>query len=238
MTRKLFPHPATAIALVALFVALGGVGMAATGDNFLLGKSNSATSSTSLVAPIAGGKALQLTNTDTTRDGSTALGLSVGSGHPPFTVNSKKRVTNLNADLLDGLDVKDVYWATGADTAGIGVPNAKGVWTTVAKTSFKTSSLSSWAMLGQTNISFTSDKATTSLVHLRYLVNGKVDDDPVFPNTVGAGAIEALPAAIKCNAMPPGAYTIELQVEASADDGTFASEVATLEVVGSGISSS
>ena len=47
------PSSATVIATVALFVALGGVGVAATGGNFILGQSNTATTNTSLSAPVA-----------------------------------------------------------------------------------------------------------------------------------------------------------------------------------------
>jgi len=36
------PTPATIIALASLFVALGGVGVAATGGNFILGQSRQA----------------------------------------------------------------------------------------------------------------------------------------------------------------------------------------------------
>src|SRR5256885_11544741 len=84
------------VGYLALFVALGGTTYAATGDPFILGKSNSASSKTSLSAPISN-KALQLTNTSTGA-GATALGLNVASGHPPFTVNSGTKVANLNAD--------------------------------------------------------------------------------------------------------------------------------------------
>jgi hypothetical protein len=90
------------VGYVALFIALGGTTYAATGGNFLLGKPNSASSTTSLTAPVAG-KGLQVTNTSTGA-GATGLGLSVASGHTPFTVNSGTKVTNLNADKLDGLD--------------------------------------------------------------------------------------------------------------------------------------
>jgi hypothetical protein len=97
------PSPATVIALVALFVALGGVGIAANGQSLILGKSdNSATSKTGLSAPV-NDKALQLTNTSTGTN-ATALGLTVASGHAPFTVSSQTRVANLNADKLDGVD--------------------------------------------------------------------------------------------------------------------------------------
>jgi hypothetical protein len=85
------------------FIVLGGTALAATGGNFILGQANSAGNTTSLSAPIAGKKALQLTKTSTGA-GATALGLSVASGHAPFTVNSGTKVANLNADKLDGID--------------------------------------------------------------------------------------------------------------------------------------
>jgi len=98
------PSPAMIVALAALFVALSGVGVAASGGNFILGQSNSATTNTALSAPVAGGKALQLTNTDTSNAASTALGLTVAANHAPFTVNTGIKVANLNSDRLDGFD--------------------------------------------------------------------------------------------------------------------------------------
>lgn len=98
------PSASMIVALVALFTALSGVGVAANGGNFILGHSNSATLSTSLTAPVAGGKALQLTNTNTSNPASTALGLNVAPNHAPFAVNSAVKVANLNADTLDGID--------------------------------------------------------------------------------------------------------------------------------------
>jgi hypothetical protein len=97
------PSPAMLVALVALFLALGGPGYAATGGNFVLGVVNTATSSTSLSASGTTPKALAVTNTSTA-SGSTALALTVPSGHQPLTVNRSTRVANLNADWLDGID--------------------------------------------------------------------------------------------------------------------------------------
>jgi hypothetical protein len=106
------------VATLALFVALGGTTYAATGGNFILGKSNSASNPTSLSAPVVG-KGLQVTNTNT-HAGATALGLNVAAGHAPLTVNSGAKVSNLNADKVDGLDstaflpssnVKAWHWA-------------------------------------------------------------------------------------------------------------------------------
>jgi hypothetical protein len=96
------PSATLIIALLALFVALGGVGVAADGGNLVLGQPNTAASMTSLSAPVTGGKTFQLTNNDATDPASTALALHVPSGHAPFTVNSSGKVANLNADQVDG----------------------------------------------------------------------------------------------------------------------------------------
>jgi hypothetical protein len=81
------PSPAMLVALAALFVALGGVGIAANGGNLILGQSNSATSQTSLSAPVAGGKSLQLTN-NTPYFGRWDVGfLAVGASNPGAAVS-------------------------------------------------------------------------------------------------------------------------------------------------------
>jgi hypothetical protein len=74
----------------------------------MLGTTNSADAPTIVAAasnyPTTGSqRLLQVTNNQTTA-GATALGLTVASGHAPFTVNSGTKVVNLNADKLDGLD--------------------------------------------------------------------------------------------------------------------------------------
>jgi hypothetical protein len=103
------PSPAMGVALIALFIALGGTTYAATGDNFILGQPNSASNQTSLTAPVSaatagGNKVLQLTNTSTAT-GAQGLGISVGANKTPIFVNANAgKATNLNADKLDGLD--------------------------------------------------------------------------------------------------------------------------------------
>jgi hypothetical protein len=95
---------ANVMVTVLAFIVLGGMSYAASGGNFILGQSNSASSTTSLTRTGANaGKGLQVSNTSTTT-GATALGLNVAAGHPPFTVNSGTKVANLNADKLDGID--------------------------------------------------------------------------------------------------------------------------------------
>jgi hypothetical protein len=91
---------ANVMVTILAFIVLGGMSYAATGGNFILGKSNTASSKSTLSAPIAD-KALTVTN-NSTKAGATALGLNVASGHPPFGVNSATKVANLNADQVDG----------------------------------------------------------------------------------------------------------------------------------------
>jgi hypothetical protein len=108
------PSPAMIVALLSLFVALGGAGMAATGGNLILGQSNSASTPTSLNAPVAGGRTLTLTNLNTAV-GSSALKLNVASNHAPFQVSSATKVPSLNSDLLDAHD--STYFLPASGTA-------------------------------------------------------------------------------------------------------------------------
>jgi hypothetical protein len=105
MLTKLRPRLtyANVMSTIAVFgVLAGGTTYAATGGNFILGQPNSAGSTTGLSSGTTG-PALKVTSTNT-GTGATALGLNVASGHAPFTVNSGAKVTNLNADKLDGLN--------------------------------------------------------------------------------------------------------------------------------------
>lgn len=88
MRRVRFPRPAhaTVVAYVALFFAMSGTAVAATGGTFVLGKDNKA-SKTSTLASRAGAP----------------LTLDAPRGRAPMRVNSTRRVARLNADLLDGL---------------------------------------------------------------------------------------------------------------------------------------
>jgi hypothetical protein len=109
------PSPALVISLIALFVALGGAGWAATGGTFILGKSNSADATSYLTAPVDG-SALNVSNTSTT-SGATALRLNVAAGHAPLSVNSTARVPSLDADLLDSHD-STYFMRNGASAGG------------------------------------------------------------------------------------------------------------------------
>jgi hypothetical protein len=83
LQRKSVP---TVISLVALFFAMSGTAVAATGGNFILGKANTANSVSSL------------TNTN-----GTALSLSSNASTPALKVSNSVQVPNLNASELGGI---------------------------------------------------------------------------------------------------------------------------------------
>ncbi len=78
--------PVAALCTIIL-AAAAGTAVAATGGTFVLGRSNTATTTTVLA------------NT-----GGTALSLSSPSGRAPLAVSNSVKVARLNADQLDGLD--------------------------------------------------------------------------------------------------------------------------------------
>src|ERR687890_528884 len=96
--------------VVGLAIMLGlifGVATSAfgtNGGNFILGSlNNTATAITKLTGTVGGGPALQVSN-PSTATGSTALDLQVATGKAPMKVNRTTKVTNLNADAVDGRD--------------------------------------------------------------------------------------------------------------------------------------
>jgi hypothetical protein len=92
------PSPALVVALISLFVALTGVGVAATGSPFILGASNSADKPTALSSPVATDPTLVVANSG----GRPAARFSVQNGVAPFLVSSSAQVVNLNASLFAG----------------------------------------------------------------------------------------------------------------------------------------
>jgi hypothetical protein len=155
------PSPALVISIISLFVSLGGVGVAATGGNFILGQSNTANNTSTLSGVVPGpstgttpGQQLQVTNNSTAVNAGglgvlsksatapTALFQNTGggpplrlvptTGKPPLSVGSSARVPNLNADLLDGLSSSS--FTQPACTSNTGA--VKGFARIAAKTSF------------------------------------------------------------------------------------------------------
>lgn len=84
------------IGAVFALVLGGGTAYAATGGTFVLGKSNTASTPTSL-----------------TNSSGIALSLNSKTGSAPLKVNHTTKVTNLNSDQLDGLDSTKFALTTG-----------------------------------------------------------------------------------------------------------------------------
>ena len=105
MLAKFRPRSAyDVVAALALFIALGGVGVAATGGNFILGQAEHGDlADHARSAPVAAAGAPAHEH-QTRRPPPRRSSLNVARGHAPMKVNRSTKVTNLNADLLDGLD--------------------------------------------------------------------------------------------------------------------------------------
>jgi hypothetical protein len=93
--KGLMAGAAGAAVVHAITAAANGIGV---GTPFLLGKTNTVDASSTLTGNTKGAM-LNVVNSGP----GTALNLHVGSGHPPFTVNSATKVANLNASLLGGV---------------------------------------------------------------------------------------------------------------------------------------
>jgi hypothetical protein len=109
--------PSLVVSCVALFVALGSAGYAATGGNFILGQANDADATSALSSNVATGPTLSLTNSG----GKPAAAFVTDSGKAPFTVNQGTKVSKLNADKIDGIDSLDLLKTTtpaGGDLTG------------------------------------------------------------------------------------------------------------------------
>jgi hypothetical protein len=98
---------ANVVSTLALLIALSGGAYAANGGSLILGRSNSASSLTEVRNP-----------------GGTAFSFRSKSGRAPFTVNGNSvKVSNLNADKVDGLDSTQLRGAAGP--AGPAGPKAR-----------------------------------------------------------------------------------------------------------------
>jgi hypothetical protein len=97
----------------------GGTAYAANGGSFLLGRSNTATTATTL------------TNT-----AGTPLSLKARTGYPPLAVSSSKTVPSLSADLLDGLTSASFLRSTGkaADAEKVDGINGASIALTTGRT--------------------------------------------------------------------------------------------------------
>ncbi len=98
--------------ILALTVGVATTALGANGQSFLLGRFNAATALTKLTGNV-NGAAMQVVNSNADAN-DTALNLSVQAGEAPMTVNSAKKVANLNADRLDDREASSFANATHA----------------------------------------------------------------------------------------------------------------------------
>jgi hypothetical protein len=96
--------------LVAAIVLMALPAMGVTGGSFVLGRQNTAENRTAL----KGATETANLRVENTAD-KPALSLATSEDAPPMAVNSKKKVTNLNADTVDGLDSADLNDADSID---------------------------------------------------------------------------------------------------------------------------
>ena len=94
--------------LLAVSVGLASTALAGTGvgARFDLGKTNTVNAISSLVGSVAG-PSLKIDN-NSTGSGATALDLQVQPGKAPMKVDSQVKVTNLNADEIDGKSADEI----------------------------------------------------------------------------------------------------------------------------------
>lgn len=99
--------------VLALMFGVASMALAGTGVGgvFNLGVTNTVNALTKLTGSVAG-PSLQIDN-NSTNTAATALDLQVEPNKPPMKVNRTTKVTNLNADRLDGLDSTRLVEARG-----------------------------------------------------------------------------------------------------------------------------
>jgi hypothetical protein len=125
--RGSFIKGAVVGALAAAIVTMTGTAFAGNGIGavFNIGKANTA-NRTSGLSGATSAKLLQVTN----KGSGEALGLTVKAGKPPLAVNSTARVSNLNADSVDGIHASELALKADApfrSHATISVPTSDAV---------------------------------------------------------------------------------------------------------------
>ena len=113
--------------------ALAGTGI---GSVFNIGTANRTNASTVLLGS-TNGQQLRVVNNARTGTGVTGIGIHTASNEPPLAVDSKTRVNNLNADLLDGQTSAAFVTGGGRITsARIAPPISNSVSTVIAVPTF------------------------------------------------------------------------------------------------------
>ena len=153
--------------IVALTVGVASAAFGANASHFILGSlNNTATAITKLTGTVGGGPALQVSN-PSTATGSTALDLQVATGKAPMKVNSQTKVTNLNADQLDGKD--STAFGPASRVPMWVVANADG---TIARKSPGVVSVSKLSLAGWYRVTFNRDVSQCAFAATAYAHQG------------------------------------------------------------------
>jgi hypothetical protein len=186
-----------------LVVGIDYVTYAATGQSLVLGKTNSASSATTIQRTTAG----------------PAVSFKVKSG-APFAVGSSTKVSKLNADKVDGLDSSQLraktYVSAFQPDACAGVSNVPGdSWTRITNVgTFTKASAASYVRLElSSTFSFTIGSSTGAVLELR------VDDKPT---TMGRASLllresgDAVPGTIAgvFKGLTSGSHTLSVWTRA------------------------
>jgi hypothetical protein len=196
---------------LGLVVSLDYVSYAATGDSFLLGKPNAASTTTSLTRTTNG----------------PVLALNSQAGQPPLTVNRPVKAPNLNADLLDGLD--STRFATRSRVTAFTPPGCQSL-STVTTGFQKISDLGSFTKVaGDTmaEINFSTTLYTASSTGTGTVFELRVDN---APTTLGRATVLTRQPGEYLNAhlqgvfrgLPAGAHTVSIWAKSTLGNATQA----------------
>ena len=155
-----------ALTVGVVSTALAGTGV---GSAFNLGKTNTVSAISKLVGSVAGPSLL--IDNNSTNSAATALDLQVEAGKAPMKVNRTTKVTNLNADKLDGMDAGQLQGFSTIQVRTIEVSHAPGTFTETAS-----------CQAGEQAISGSVELTNGNLKEISYTSPGGI---PVVDSTTG-----------------------------------------------------
>ena len=181
--RRSLVHKATACAgVLVLLTAATAVAGTGVGERFDLGEVNRV-NQTSVLAGADAGPMLTVRNTSNDA-GATALNLTVEDGKPPLKTNSSTRVTNLNADAVDGYDANDMARVARGETENyfsiVTFADQATITIEVPKPGFV-------LLNGQMTASTASAACNPCYAHMRLHDQTAADDSPAIVGSVGNG---------------------------------------------------
>jgi hypothetical protein len=197
--------------VMALVLGVATMAFGANGSNFILGSlNNTATAITKLTGTVGGGPALQVSN-PSTATGSTALDLQVATGKAPMKVNRTTKVTNLNADLLDGKDSRTFGTHMATSQSITGACTTTGTWKGCASYSLKVPAGKVYRVTVWSSVNAQSADSTGTLLYCPAVQGGSFGLSCITP-AVSAGRYDTL--TLPSNVAVSGASSGEISLPA------------------------